>query len=122
MTLLEFHTGIAARALDPARPQPIDTPWGKMAIFDLGSEIVCVQAFCPHLDGPLFEGSVGGGEVTCPWHFWRFDLRTGRRTDMRTTPLGGVARSITTCKVHVDPDGRIVLDAPRARGSDQGSR
>ena len=49
---------------------------------------------CPHLSGPLCEGSVlglvysnGPGDVqfdskrkmlTCPWHGWEFDLETGQ--------------------------------------------
>jgi nitrite reductase/ring-hydroxylating ferredoxin subunit len=88
----EYETGIAVGDLDPARPRPVDTPWGTMALFDLGGEIACVQAFCPHLEGPLFQGTVAAGQVTCPWHFWRFDLRTGARTDWLHTPMGGGAR------------------------------
>jgi nitrite reductase (NADH) small subunit len=32
---------------------------------------------CPHLGGPLSEGVVGGGQVICPYHSYRFDLATG---------------------------------------------
>jgi hypothetical protein len=37
-----------------------------------------IAAVCPHLGGPLAEGTVEDGCVTCPWHGYRFDLRTGR--------------------------------------------
>jgi len=33
---------------------------------------------CPHLGGPLDDAPIEGGCVTCPWHGYRFDLRTGR--------------------------------------------
>jgi 2-hydroxymuconate-semialdehyde hydrolase len=33
---------------------------------------------CPHRETALSGGIVGGGVVTCPGHFRRFDLRTGR--------------------------------------------
>jgi len=36
---------------------------------------------CPHLGGPLDDAPVDGGCVTCPWHGYRFDVRTGRSTD-----------------------------------------
>jgi nitrite reductase/ring-hydroxylating ferredoxin subunit len=35
-------------------------------------------ATCPHLGGPLGEARVEDGIVTCPWHGYRFDVRTGR--------------------------------------------
>jgi phenylpropionate dioxygenase-like ring-hydroxylating dioxygenase large terminal subunit len=35
-------------------------------------------ARCPHLGGPLEEVAVEDGVVTCPWHGYRFDVRSGR--------------------------------------------
>jgi len=32
---------------------------------------------CPHLGGPLDDAPVEDGCVRCPWHGYRFDLRTG---------------------------------------------
>lgn len=32
---------------------------------------------CPHLGGPLEESAVENGVVVCPWHGYRFDVRTG---------------------------------------------
>ncbi|WP_198652263.1 alpha/beta fold hydrolase [Nocardioides allogilvus] len=36
---------------------------------------------CPHRDIALSGGLVKAGVLTCPGHFWCFDLETGRRTD-----------------------------------------
>jgi len=36
---------------------------------------------CPHRDVALSRGTVVDGTLTCPGHFWRFDLQTGARTD-----------------------------------------
>lgn len=33
---------------------------------------------CPHWLGPLENGRLEAGIVTCPWHGWRFDVRTGQ--------------------------------------------
>ena len=33
---------------------------------------------CPHRGGPLDDALVEDGCVRCPWHGYRFDLRTGR--------------------------------------------
>ena len=32
---------------------------------------------CLHRGGPLGQGYVEGGTVTCPWHAWMFDVSTG---------------------------------------------
>ena len=32
---------------------------------------------CPHHGGPLGQGAVNGSSLTCPWHAWEFDCRTG---------------------------------------------
>lgn len=37
---------------------------------------------CPHRDIALSGGIVKDDELVCPGHFWRFDLGTGRRTDL----------------------------------------
>lgn len=47
------------------------------AVFDVGGELQVTDAGCPHNSGPLAEGLVRDGVVTCPWHWYSFDLRTG---------------------------------------------
>ncbi len=37
---------------------------------------------CPHRDIALSAGFVTDGTLVCAGHFWRFDLRTGARTDL----------------------------------------
>jgi len=38
---------------------------------------VSFVAVCPHLLGPLGDAPVVDGIVECPWHGYRFDVRTG---------------------------------------------
>lgn len=106
-----FDTGLRSAELDPARPRLIETPWGAMALFLEAGEVLCVQAFCPHLEGPLFQGSVAEGAVTCPWHYWRFGLRDGRRLGPLGLPLPG-CEPLLRCAVVLESGGRIVLRAP----------
>jgi nitrite reductase/ring-hydroxylating ferredoxin subunit len=49
----------------------------EIALFRVGGEIMAFDNECPHLGGPIGEGMVSNGAVTCPWHAWPFDLRTG---------------------------------------------
>jgi nitrite reductase/ring-hydroxylating ferredoxin subunit len=39
--------------------------------------ITCVEGRCGHAGGPLGEGEMCDGAVTCPWHRSVFDLQTG---------------------------------------------
>jgi nitrite reductase/ring-hydroxylating ferredoxin subunit len=46
-----------------------------------GGETFSHAAVCPHALGPLDDAPVKGGVVRCPWHGYRFDLRSGRCLD-----------------------------------------
>lgn len=50
------------------------------ALFHVGGVISAIDGLCPHQGGPLAEGEVTGTIVTCPWHGWQFDIRTGHCT------------------------------------------
>lgn len=50
----------------------------RAALFRHGSRAVCVSNACSHQMGPLGEGKIVDGYVTCPWHGFQFDPATGR--------------------------------------------
>ena len=49
----------------------------RIAVFACGEDIVATNGRCPHAGGPLHDGEVEGTTLTCPWHGWTYDLRTG---------------------------------------------
>jgi nitrite reductase (NADH) small subunit len=54
----------------------------EIAIFrQRDGQLFAVQNRCPHRQGPLAEGVVGGGRVICPLHAHRFDLQDGRGSE-----------------------------------------
>ena len=113
-----FDTGLRPSDVDPDRPRPIDTPWGSFAILPCPGGLRAVQSFCPHLMGPLFQGSVAGGAVTCPWHQWRFDLSSGERIDEEGKRIPGGAR-LSLLDLRVGPRGTLLFLADR-RGARDG--
>jgi nitrite reductase/ring-hydroxylating ferredoxin subunit len=52
------------------------------ALYNTDGVISAIDGICPHQGGPLAEGMVEGTTVTCPWHGWQIDVRSGK------TPLG----------------------------------
>lgn len=61
-------------------------------IFELNGTRFCLNrwqgawivygAICPHLLGPLEEGAIDRqGHIICPWHGYRFDIKTGKNID-----------------------------------------
>jgi nitrite reductase/ring-hydroxylating ferredoxin subunit len=68
-----------------------EIPNGRMKLVDVGGERIAIAnaagtlcAFsdeCTHDGGPLSEGELDGELVTCPWHFSRFNVRTGEIVD-----------------------------------------
>lgn len=54
---------------------------GRMvAIANVAGTYHALDGLCPHQGGPLGTGALCGTVLTCPWHGWQFDVRTGRST------------------------------------------
>ena len=50
----------------------------EIAVFrQRDGRLFATQNRCPHRQGPLSEGVMGGGRVICPLHAHRFDLTDG---------------------------------------------
>jgi nitrite reductase (NADH) small subunit len=63
----------------PGRTQWEFTHAGRSyAVFEAGGELVVTDGACPHKGGPLAEGLVRDGYVTCPWHWYSYELGTGQ--------------------------------------------
>ena len=49
----------------------------EIALFHCDGRVYALNNSCPHMQGPLGEGEVTAGTVTCPWHGWQFDIKSG---------------------------------------------
>jgi nitrite reductase/ring-hydroxylating ferredoxin subunit len=49
----------------------------RYAICNVDGRIHALAGPCPHRGGPLGQGAVNGGNLTCPWHAWEFACSTG---------------------------------------------
>ena len=79
----------SAADLPPGSAKWVEAEGKEIALFNAGGTVYALDNICTHAGGPLVEGGVEGGQVECPWHGARFDLKTGASS----SPLaaGGVA-------------------------------
>ena len=97
-----------AGEIPPGGRKIVEVAGRSIGIFNLGGEFFALRNRCPHQGGPLCEGKTWGlaqarvpgeieyvrpGEIlTCAWHGWEFDIRTGEflvnpRIKARTYPV-----------------------------------
>lgn len=62
-----------------------------------------ISGVCNHVGGPLGEGKLEGEYVVCPWHYWRFERKTGAGEP------GYEADRVPSYRVEVR-DGRVWVD------------
>jgi nitrite reductase (NADH) small subunit len=51
-----------------------------LAIFRDDGQLFAIDGMCAHQGGPLADGKIQRGCVTCPWHGWQYELATGIQT------------------------------------------
>jgi nitrite reductase/ring-hydroxylating ferredoxin subunit len=66
-----------AQAVRAALPLAFEFGEAPFRLVDLDGELVAHSTVCPHWLGPLDEAPVIGGQVSCPWHGYRFDVTSG---------------------------------------------
>lgn len=59
-----------------------------VALANVDRQFHAIDNTCLHRGGPLADGPLEGAVVTCPWHGWEYDVRTGK---VGQNPTVGVA-------------------------------
>lgn len=49
-----------------------------VALFHTADGWFAIDGICAHAGGPIAQGQVSGGIVTCPWHGWQYHLASGQ--------------------------------------------
>jgi nitrite reductase (NADH) small subunit len=61
----------------PGQGKTVQVAGKNIALFNVDGSFYAVDDTCLHRGGPLGEGELTGHLVTCPWHGWKYDVRTG---------------------------------------------
>ncbi len=73
-----------------------------VALFLIDGVVHAVEGICAHQGGPIAQGAVDRHCVTCPWHGWQYDIRSG------TNVLTG--RRMLDCFPTEVRDGQVWVD------------
>jgi nitrite reductase/ring-hydroxylating ferredoxin subunit len=68
-----------------------------IAVFNDGGRFYGLDHACTHRGGPLANGKVADGRVTCPWHGAQFDLATG-------SPVSPLFAPVSAYRVVIEGD------------------
>ncbi len=98
-------------AIPPGEGRNFTVQGFELAIFRTrNGGVFATQAQCPHKNGPLADGLVGGSFLICPLHNWKFDLRTG---DAMLGECG-----LATYPARLDSEDRILVTLENKEGND----
>jgi nitrite reductase/ring-hydroxylating ferredoxin subunit len=87
----------------------VDVNGERVAVANVDGSFDAVSDECTHDGGPLTDGDLEGVIVTCPWHFSRFNVRTGEIVE---SPAEEV---VAVYEVKVE-DGAVFVGGPKGEG------
>ncbi len=82
----------------------VDAEGRSLALFNLEGTFYALDNACAHRGGPLGQGEIEGTAVICPWHAWRWDVRTGAN-------VNNPALTVPCFPVSVD-GGHVFVELP----------
>lgn len=99
--MAEFVEVAKAHDIPPGSSRIVVVAGHAVAVFNASGAFFAIENVCLHRGGPVGEGVLEGLVVTCPWHGWRYDVRTGENV------LNPMAR-LRTFRVKVEGDAVLV--------------
>jgi len=75
--MADLKTVAQTAEIEPGSAKVVEANGREIAIFNVEGSFYAIDNVCSHKGGPLGEGLLEGEVVTCPWHGWRFDVKTG---------------------------------------------
>ena len=74
---VRFEAVLAASELPLREPTAVEVGDRRICLVRLEDGVFGFDDRCPHRGGSLARGSVCDAVITCAFHTWQFDVRTG---------------------------------------------
>lgn len=75
--MTDFASVLKTSDIAPGEMKLVTVDGAEIVVANVNGGFCAFGNLCPHEEGPLVEGELDGDSVICPWHFTRFDVRTG---------------------------------------------
>ena len=93
--------------LPPGRMRYVEVDGLPIALANIDGAVYAFSDTCRHEGGPLSSGVLIDDTVTCPWHGWTYNVRTGKAI---VPPIG---IRVPTYEVRVEGEEvYVVIDWP----------
>jgi nitrite reductase/ring-hydroxylating ferredoxin subunit/DMSO/TMAO reductase YedYZ heme-binding membrane subunit len=92
-----------ADAIPDRRARVISAGGERIAVFRAGRRISALSNVCAHQNGPLGEGEIIDGLVTCPWHGYQYRPECGRAPEPFRERVATFRVRVIAGRVQVDP-------------------
>jgi len=97
----EFVEVAKVRDIPPGSSRIVVVAGHPVAVLHAGDGFYALENVCLHRGGPVGEGVLEEFIVTCPWHGWEYDVRTGENV------VNPMAR-LRTFRVKVEGDSVFI--------------
>lgn len=74
----DFHPALPANQVRANRLVLVEIGLERIVLTRLDGQVCAFNALCPHQLGNLDRGFLNNGEIECPVHGWRFNIRNGQ--------------------------------------------
>ena len=88
--------------LEPGQCKTVRANGRIIALYNVDGTFYATDDTCSHNGGPLGEGTLEGTTITCPWHYWQYEVTTGKMKANASTRIDTYAVRVDGTDVLVD--------------------
>jgi nitrite reductase (NADH) small subunit len=99
---MPFERALSLRDLPLGAHAKVFVGGQPLLLSHLDGQVFAVHDTCLHRGGSLAAGPLQDGVITCPLHFWGFDVRTGVCTQVPSLALKAFPTKIDDGEVYVE--------------------
>lgn len=78
MTDETWHRAANTTEINPDDPKKVTIEGEEIALYNIDGEFYATHNICTHAFASMADGFQEGGEIECPLHEGRFDIKTGK--------------------------------------------
>ena len=98
-----YHKAFHVNEIEESRAKLIELEGRSIAVFKYDGKLSAVDNFCKHQNGPLSEGKIIDGCITCPWHGYQYKPEDGCSPPPFTEKLSTYKIKLVDQMIWIDP-------------------